>query len=491
MKLFSKIYIFLLLGMIGMLIIDGNLNYEEELKQFDIDMADNARQIGWTVSGMISHTWKESGPESAIRLIDEANRANHLMTIGWVWLDEIKNMHGNLIPELEAFNDPELSEEFSFTALDEHRREHRYTLMAVDIPGNRPGAVQLAQTLEPRQKFIQRMLIRSLSITTLLAIVSGILIYFFIHIKIRGPLEKLSRKAVEIGKGNLMPDLEIKGEDELVSLAGIMNDMCTRLLIAKEKIHFEHLARLKTLEQLRHTEKLSTVGQIAAGIAHEIGTPLNVVDGRAKMILAEPLEPDEIVNCARIIKTQAERMTLIIRQLLDYSRKKKSHPRSLVNVETIIRQAFHLLSPMASKQRIKLTLHIAAETKMICRLDAQQMQQVFMNVIMNSIQATPAGKEVVVEIANTTLKSMLHTDDQMKKMLRIDVLDEGAGIPVDQLQEIFTPFFTTKQIGLGTGLGLSIARELLEEHNGWIEVENRRQKGACFSIFLALEETEQ
>ncbi len=103
-------------------------------------------------------------------------------------------------------------------------------------------------------------------------------------------MEKLSRKAIEIGKGNLTPDLEIKGEDELVGLARIMNDMCTRLLIAKEKIHFEHLARLKTLEQLRHTEKLSTVGQIAAGIAHEIGTPLNVVDGRAKMIISEPLE---------------------------------------------------------------------------------------------------------------------------------------------------------------------------------------------------------
>ena len=491
MKLFSKIYTYLFLGMIGMLIIDGNLNYEEELKQFDIDMADNARQIGWTVSGMISNTWKESGPERAFQLIDDANRANHLITIRWIWQDEIKSMHGKLIPELAAFNDTELSDEFSFTALDEHRREHRYTFMAVDIPGNRPGAIQLTQTLEPREKFIQRMLVRSLSITTLLAIVGGIVIYFFIHIKIRGPLEQLSRKAVEIGKGNLMPDLEIKGEDELVSLAGIMNDMCTRLLIAKEKIHFENLARLKTLEQLRHTEKLSTVGQIAAGIAHELGTPLNVVDGRAKMIISEPLEPEEIINCARIIKSQAERMTLIIRQLLDYSRKKKSHPKSLDNIETVIRQVFHLLSPMASKQGITLTLHIVAETKTVCRLDAQQMQQVFMNVIMNSIQATPRGKEVVVEIANITLKSMLHTDDQMKKLIRVDVLDEGEGIPEEQLQEIFTPFFTTKQIGLGTGLGLSIARELLEEHNGWIEVENRRLKGACFSIFLALEETER
>jgi signal transduction histidine kinase len=114
-----------------------------------------------------------------------------------------------------------------------------------------------------------------------------------------------------------------------------------------------------------------------------------------------------------------------------------------------------------------------------------------MNVIMNSIQATPKGKNVQVDISNTRLKSMVHTDDQVGKFIRIDVVDEGEGIAEDQLEEIFTPFFTTKQIGLGTGLGLSIARELLEEHGGWIEVENRRPRGARFSIFLPLEEREQ
>lgn len=471
-----------------MLIIEGNLSYEAELEQFDIDMADNAKQIAWIVSGMISHTWKESGSEKALQLIEDANRADHLITINWVWQDELPKLFGMEIPELENLKTADPTHQISFFALDEHRHKQRYTLMAVAIPGDRPGAIQLTQSLDLRAEFTQRMLYRSLFITTLLVLISGIIIYFFIHIKIRGPLEKLSRKAIEIGKGNLAPDLEIKGEDELVGLARIMNDMCTRLLIAKEKIHFENLARLKTMEQLRHTEKLSTVGQIAAGIAHEIGTPLNVVDGRAKMIISEPLEHDEIVNCAKIIKTQAERITLIIRQLLDYSRKKKSHPRTLETVDIIINQVFHLLSPIAAKQGIALVLNIAPETQMTCRMDPHQIQQVFMNVIMNSIQATPKDKNVQVEISNTKLKSMIHTDDQIRKFLRIDVIDEGGGIPEAHLQEIFTPFFTTKQIGLGTGLGLSIARELLEEQGGWIEVENRRPRGARFSIFLGLEE---
>jgi signal transduction histidine kinase len=107
---------------------------------------------------------------------------------------------------------------------------------------------------------------------------------------------------------------------------------------------------------------------------------------------------------------------------------------------------------------------------------------------MNAIQATPRGRSVQVDISNTKLKSMLHTDDQLEKFIRIEVIDEGEGIPEDKLREIFTPFFTTKQIGLGTGLGLSIARELLEEHGGWIDVENRPVRGAQFSIFLGLVE---
>ena len=84
---------------------------------------------------------------------------------------------------------------------------------------------------------------------------------------------------------------------------------------------------------------------------------------------------------------------------------------------------------------------------------------------------------------------MIHSDDQLQEFIRIDISDEGEGIPEKHMHEIFTPFFTTKMIGLGTGLGLSIAREILEEHSGWIEVENQRVRGARFSIYLNIEET--
>ena len=488
MNLFSKIYSSLLVGIIGLLILVGNLHYETEIRQFDANMAENAQRVGRIMAEVVARVLRENGAEMAGKLIEDANN-NEPYAIQWIRLDEVRQKYGEKHPEIKNFDGTDRTRTVSFIGFDaDHHTRLRYTFVTVPLPEEQPRGLQLTQPLTPLVDFSQKVLIRTLFVSLILALISCSVCYFLIFTKIRRPLDKLSRKAMEIGKGNLTADLEIQGDDELVHLAEIMNDMCTRLLIAQQKIHFENLARLKTLEQLRHTEKLSTVGQIAAGIAHEIGTPLNVVDGRAKMIISEPLQDEEIISCAKIIKAQAERMTLIIRRLLDFSRKKKAISKTNENVAVLIRQVFHLLSPLAAKQDVTLITKTAPETKVFCHVDGQQMQQVFMNIIMNGIQATPGRGRVEVELTNRTVKSMIRTDDQVQEFLRIDIRDEGEGIPEKNLGEIFTPFFTTKSVGLGTGLGLSIARELIEEHGGWIEVRNRMGRGAEFSIFLKLEE---
>lgn len=476
------------MGIIGLLIIVGNLHYETQVRQFEANTVANALAVGRVLAGSIARAWVESGEDTAMKLVEGARQADQENTIRWVLLQDVHQRFTERQPAA-IFDGLAAGTSQSFIDFDENRMKMRYILVPVAISGERRGLLEISQSLVPLERYTQKIMVQTLMTSAILGLASGVIIYFLIYLKIRKPLEQLSRKAVEIGKGNLTADLEIKGDDEMVHLAGIMNDMCTRLLIAQEKIRFENLARLKTLEQLRHTEKLSTVGQIAAGIAHEIGTPLNVVDGRAKMIISEPLAREEIIGCAKIIKSQAERMTLIIRQLLDFSRKRKVAHKARENILTLIRQVFHLLSPLAGKQGVKLLLQEAPEVKVYCLVDSQQLQQVLMNVIMNAIQATPDKGTVQVDVANIQIKSMLHTDDQIGEFLRIAICDEGEGIASENMQEIFTPFFTTKSVGLGTGLGLSIARELMEEHGGWIEVRNRSIKGAEFTLYLKLEES--
>ncbi|MBW2011136.1 MAG: HAMP domain-containing histidine kinase, partial [Deltaproteobacteria bacterium] len=260
--------------------------------------------------------------------------------------------------------------------------------------------------------------------------------------------------------------------------------MCNRLLTAREKISTGHKARIKTLEQLRHTERLSTLGHMSAGIAHEMGTPLNIVSGRAKMIASGTLPLQEMIESAVIIKNQSDRMTKIIRQFLDFTRRRKPKYAS-TNVLSLIKQVFEILSPIAKKQGVVLELTKPEKMPMPLRMDANQIQQVMINLIMNSIQAMPDGGRVGVEMFN---KKMCDPNTENEKhYLGIKFSDNGDGIAGEKLGHIFEPFFTTKKVGEGTGLGLSIVQGIIEEHNGWIDVESEKAQGSTFIIYLPME----
>ena len=199
-----------------------------------------------------------------------------------------------------------------------------YTFMPLGNTRVGRGILQLRQSPAVMDNYTHTLLFRGILVTSFLGCIYGVILYVFMNRSICIPLRRLIDQVERIGSGDLCTTVAFKGNDELARLAQTLNEMCSRLLIAKEKIKFECDARLKTLEQLRHTERLSTFGLLSAGIAHEIGTPLNVVDGRAKMIIQEELSPEEIRECASIIQHQAERMTVIIRQLLDFTKRPKN-----------------------------------------------------------------------------------------------------------------------------------------------------------------------
>ena len=485
MKLFYHLFGYLLFGMIFLIGTDEYLNYLAEVNQFEKDMISNAVQNGRSIAAIIGHTWKVSGENKAKELIQDASDSG---TIGvrWVWADDLVADTSHTMAErqlLQKVGDGEILSVKMKSAGDD---TSLYTYIPVDVGESRHGALELRQPLSPLNKFARRMADRDSFITAVLALVCGLFLYYFIYWNIRLPLNRLTDRARRIGQGDLTADLDIQGSDELADLARTMNDMCASLIIAREKIKFEYDARLKTLDQLRHTERLSTFGLISAGIAHEIGTPLNVVDGRAKMIMREELSDAEIQECASIIKTQAERMTAIIRQLLDFTRR----PRQQIaeeNIVHIIKQIFQLLYPMASKQHVDFVLNRDESAEVTIRADGSQIQQVLINLTMNSIQAMPHGGTVSINVSNEALPAAQHADGGPQKYLKIRIVDEGKGICKEDLEHIFTPFFTTKTIGTGTGLGLSIAHGIVEEHGGWINVESTVRNGACFSVYLPMQ----
>ncbi|WP_163336768.1 HAMP domain-containing sensor histidine kinase [Desulfopila sp. IMCC35008] len=471
-------------GIILLIGTDEYLSYKAEIGQFETDMITNAVQNGNSISAMFVHTWSESGEDTAINLVRDANDSGKI-DIRWVHADTLKNDI-----QVSPVNKTEFGR-ITFDTIVSVKMENRkgekflYTYIPVDVGDGRKGGLELSQPLHDFDIFKRKMLKRAVTISTMLALLSGIVLFIFINRQIRVPLNRLTEHAKRIGEGDFSPDNSIRGTDELSDLAYSMNDMCSRLLIAKEKIKFEYDARLKTIDQLRHTERLSTFGLISAGIAHEIGTPLNVVDGRAKMIISDGLSDTEIKECAGIIKNQAERMTVIISQLLDFTRQPKRHI-STENVSLLINQVFQLLHPMASKQHVSFSLSRGENTTVMVNADVGQIQQVLVNLLMNSVQAMPNGGKVRVSLSNELQTAPHGGKNPPTDFLKIRIIDEGEGICEENLEHIFTPFFTTKQIGTGTGLGLSIVHGIVEDHGGWIEVEGTPGSGACFSVYLPM-----
>lgn len=486
MTLFYRLFGYLLLGTILLIGLDEYLGFQAEVKQFETDLVNNAVQDGKSISGILQHVWRESGEEKAQELLMDASSSGAI-NIRWVWLDTLQDQPHTKATDVNTLQKITQGETVSFKVSKSEGNNFLYTYIPVDIDSRAKGALELSQPLSTLEKFSKKMLQRAFFITSLLALVCGLILYNFMNRKIRIPLLRLTEQVRRISEGDFVVDNKVDGDDELAELARTLNDMCSRLIIAKQKINFEYEARLKTLEQLRHTERLSTFGLISAGIAHEIGTPLNVVDGRAKMIISEDLDKAEIKECASIIKNQAERMTVIVRQLLDFTRRPKQHIAT-ENISVLIKQVFQFLHPMAAKQHVSfaLTKEEKAETELL--VDGSQIQQVLVNLLMNSVQAMPEGGKIDVRLTNEEPDSNDVDGQPVSKFLKIRIVDEGEGICPENLEHIFTPFFTTKKVGTGTGLGLSIAHGIVEEHGGWIDVEGTAKVGACFSVYLPIKE---
>ncbi len=451
--------------------------------QFEQDLIKNAIQDGHSISGMIRHVWLESGEQKALELLEDAYVEGKLRA-KWIWADEIMHNEAIMQEQVDIPASFQANTPFSIKLNTAETPSSIITYIPVALGIARQGGLEIAQSLSPLKSYQKKMLLRAIAISGVVAIVFGAILYLYITLKIRKPIEQLMEHTKRIGKGDFTLAPALPKDNELGLLSETINDMCSRLVISREKIKFEYEARLQTIEKLRHTEQLSNLGILAAGIAHEIGTPLNVIEGRSKMISEVAINEEKIRQNSDIIHKQCEKISYTIRQLLDYSRRPKQQI-ARENIQFMIKQVFQLVYPLAKKQDVILNLQVEKEMETSMEVDANQLQQVFVNLLMNSIQAMPKGGNVIVAMT-TSLEKPQDYEKPESSFMKIEISDEGGGIEPENMKNIFTPFFTTKAMGAGTGLGLSIAHEILQEHHGWITVRNV-EKGSCFTIYLPME----
>ncbi len=322
-------------------------------------------------------------------------------------------------------------------------------------------------------------------LTTLALILAVALLAMALGLGLIGrPVESLIAQTRRVAEGDLASRTQLHSRDELGRLARELDRMTERLADAQSQVSEQRQARAALNEQLRHADRLSTVGRVASGIAHELGTPLNVVSGRAAMIEMET-EPAEMIEHARIIGRQSKRMTEIIRDLLDFSRQRRSERRE-ARLKAVLDEATTLIEPIADKKSVGIEVELH-DRELALPLDVNRTLQVLTNLMMNAVQAMPDGGPLVLRTETQAVEAPGNDHSEPGDYVAIRVIDRGTGIPEAERERIFQPFFTTKDVGRGTGLGLYVCQGIVREQGGWIEVDSEPGEGSTFTVWLPLQ----
>jgi signal transduction histidine kinase len=298
------------------------------------------------------------------------------------------------------------------------------------------------------------------------------------------PIIKLLEGIDDVAKGDLSHVLLSERDDEIGRIATRFNEMTFSLRESRGETQRQNEAKLALEQRLSHTEKLATIGQLAAEIAHEVGTPLGVIAGRARATQRKVHDAEAVEKNATIIAEQTARITRIIQRLLDFARRRVGPPeRVRVHLNQLAQSTMELLSGQFSSARVRAVLVPAPGLPWVAG-DPDRIQQVLLNLLPNAVQAMPEGGALRIETSSVTRQRPGLELAPEQGFVCLEVTDSGVGIPPAIRDKIFEPFYTSKEGQGGTGLGLAVCSGIVKEHDGWIEVHDAAGGGTTFLIFL-------
>jgi len=309
---------------------------------------------------------------------------------------------------------------------------------------------------------------RYLVFSIISALVPNLLLVLLIVRTISRPLQKITLAAVQVTKGKYGTEVELrKSNDEIGLLANSFNEMSRKM-----SSDIEQLQKLN--EQLIRTEKLAAMGTLAAGVAHEVNNPLASISSLIQIMQSNSGSDEKTGDNLRLISTQIQRISQVTRDMMDFARVRPS-AKNPVNINEILEVSLRLASFDKTFQKLRLKKIFDDDLPEVYA-DSDQMQQVFLNLLLNARDAMPDGGAISIK-----------TFKQENEII-IELEDSGIGIGNNDRKKIFDPFFTTKPAGKGTGLGLAVCYGIITAHNGKIEVFSNENGGTSFSICLPVNE---
>ncbi len=486
MKLTLKIIVLFLIVACCLVGFSGYLSVQREIAFFEEEMTARHGRLLTAIQPMLLDAWRSAGRGGMLRFMASIEGDEQQVRIRWVWLDATADDATRPVAPPESLSQISSGQLTSVSVRTTDGSGLYCSYYSVALGDGRRGALEMSESLARRDQYTRSTVQRTFGLMVAM-IIAAMLLVAVVGLRLIGrPLQALVRKTQQIAAGDLRTPVRVRGSDELSALAQALNDMSAELDSSQQAVHRESAQRIDAMEQLRHGDRLKTVGRLASGVAHELGTPLNVVSGRAGLIISGKLSNEDVIRSAKLIQDEATRMTGIVRQLLNFARR-SSPKQTLCDLNTVIDRTVSLMEPIVKTRHAQIEITNRLPDGVSVNIDAAQMQQVFSNLLMNALLSKEADVTVQIDSCCCDARSQESSGSQPIHCVRTAVTDNGNGITQTDLPHVFEPFFTTRDPGQGTGLGLSISHGIVAEHGGWMTVESVPGEGTTFAVYLPVE----
>ncbi len=475
-RLFSlrlTLVIYVITPLVLTLTLTGYLILNALERQVESQMQNDLELVARSIQLPLSHALERDREGSMLQALESA------FAIGRVYSANVYDRDGNEIasagrtdPEPEKEKLTELAAEGEKLGEYGHvagRDVYSYFVPLTDSGGRISGLLQLTRPESDFKKDIRAIRTKGvLGLSLGLFVMSGLVLYGH-HRALGKHFTRLSSSISRVARGERRHRFLAIGPKEISAIGQRFNHMLDSIESAESEIRRRRKVQEDLQTRLRQAEKLAAIGQLAAGVAHELGTPLSIVSGKAQRTLRNKQLPEDATRTLREIRQEVARMEHIIRQLLDFSRSSRLQKRE-VSLQQLASSAIAAAAEEAQKTGCELRL--AGTNHKICiQVDPTRIEQALINLLKNALQSSSGGR-VLLDWGGEGDWAWFQVED------------DGPGIADEMKSKLFEPFFTTKKVGMGTGLGLAVVHGIVEDHNGSIELKKSRLGGACFRILL-------
>lgn len=327
--------------------------------------------------------------------------------------------------------------------------------------------------------------------TLVLLAAIALIAWLLFHLHVVAPLGRLVAGMNAVRAGVLGANVNVAGHNEIGEVLKVFNAMCGELGLARQRLTAEVESRNALEANLRHVDKLVSLGQLSAGLAHEIGSPLQILNGRARLLVQRAELPADVRRTAQILVDQSDRIARIVEQLVGFSRRRSAQLAPL-DLHRIGRTVAELVQAEAVRQKIGFRFGADDDLPTVVG-DSDRMQQVLLNLLTNAVKATPPGGAITVSVrADGALAGATPPADGPGRSVAIEVTDTGIGMGPEAQARAFEAFYSQwstpsgshRDAPTGAGLGLAVVKSIVNEHGGELALESAPGKGTRVTVRL-------